>query len=52
MLDHTPLSELRACRLAGLSCDTYRHPPEPTAAMQTLSARIIELARVRLSPPA
>lgn len=47
MLDQTRLSERRACRLAGLSRDAFRHPPEPTAATQALSARIIELAQVR-----
>ena len=47
MLDQTVLSERRACRLAGLSRDTFRHPPEPTPATQALSARIIELAQVR-----
>src|SRR5690554_8184684 len=47
MLELTTLSERRACRLAGLSCDAFRHPPEPAAAMQALSARIIELAQVR-----
>src|SRR5690606_34166453 len=30
-----------------LSRDAFRHPPEPTAATQALSARIIELAQVR-----
>jgi len=47
MLDQTVLSERRACRLAGLSRDAFRHPPEPTPATQALSARIIELAQVR-----
>jgi len=47
MLELTTLSERRACRLAGLSRDAFRHPPEPAAATQTLSARIIELAQVR-----
>jgi putative transposase len=47
MLEHTSLSERRACRLAGLSRDAHRHPPEPTASTQALSARIIELAQVR-----
>ena len=47
MLDETPLSERRACRLVGLSRDAFRHPPEPTPATQALSARIIELAQVR-----
>ncbi|HET6397298.1 MAG TPA: IS3 family transposase [Pseudoxanthomonas sp.] len=47
MLDQTVLSERRACRLAGLSRDAFRHPPEPTPATQALSARIIELAQIR-----
>ena len=47
MLEMTSLSERRACRLAGLSRDSFRHPPEPTPATQALSARIIELAQVR-----
>ena len=47
MLGQTRLSERRACRLAGLSRDAFRHPPEPTVATQALSARIIELAQVR-----
>lgn len=47
MLELTTLSERRACRLAGLSRDAFRHPPEPAAATQALSARIIELAQVR-----
>lgn len=47
MLELTTLSERRACRLAGLSRDAFRHPPQPTAATQRLSARIIELAQVR-----
>ena len=47
MLELTAVSERRACRLAGLSRDSFRHPPEPTAATQVLSARIIELAQVR-----
>ncbi|WP_225763617.1 IS3 family transposase [Stenotrophomonas sp. Marseille-Q4652] len=47
MLDQTVLSERRACRLAGLSRDAFRHPPVPTPASQALSARIIELAQIR-----
>lgn len=47
MLKMTSLSERRACRLAGLSRDSFRHPPEPTQATQALSARIIELAQIR-----
>ena len=47
MLDATAVSERRACRLAGLSRDAFRHPPEQAPATQALSARIIELAQVR-----
>ena len=47
MLELTAVSERRACRLAGLSRDAFRHPPEQTPATQALSARIIELAQVR-----
>ena len=47
MLELTTVSERRACRLAGLSRDSFRHPPEATASTQALSARIIELAQVR-----
>ncbi len=49
MLDATAVSERRACRLAGLSRDAFRHPPEQAPATQALSARIIELAQVRRS---
>src|SRR5690606_31911935 len=47
MLETTQVSERRACRLAGLSRDVFRHPPEQAPATQALSARIIELAQVR-----
>lgn len=47
MLEVTTVSERRACRLTGLSRDTFRHLPEPTAATQALSARIVELPQVR-----
>lgn len=47
MLDATALSERRACRLAGLSRDAFRHPPEATPATQALSTRIVELAQAR-----
>jgi putative transposase len=47
MLEASAVSERRACRLAGLSRDAFRHPPEPAPATQALSARIIELAQVR-----
>ncbi|WP_404947955.1 IS3 family transposase [Rubrivivax sp. JA1026] len=41
------LSERRACRLVGLSRDSYRHPPEADAATRELAARIVEIAHVR-----
>ena len=47
MLEATTVSERGACRLAGLSRDAFRHPPEQAPATQVLSARIIELAQVR-----
>lgn len=47
MLNHSQVSERRACRLAGLSRDAFRHEPVPTPAIQALSARIVELAQQR-----
>jgi putative transposase len=47
MLEQLSISERRACRLAGLSRDAFRHPPEPSAATQLLSTRLIELSQVR-----
>jgi putative transposase len=47
MLKETTLSERRACRLAGLSRDAFRHPPTTSAADQALSGRLIELAGMR-----
>ncbi|KZC16120.1 transposase [Rhodanobacter sp. FW510-R12] len=47
MLDLTEVSERRACRLAGLSRDAFRHPPVPSAAVCDLSARLVELAQTR-----
>lgn len=41
------ISERRACRLAGLSRDAFRHPPVTTAATTALSGRLIELAQAR-----
>lgn len=41
------LSERHACRLVGLSRDSYRNPPMVDAMTQTLSAKIIEIAQVR-----
>ena len=41
------LSERRACRLVGLSRDSYRNPPVVDEATQRLSAKIVEIAQVR-----
>lgn len=41
------MSERRACRLAGLSRDAFRHPPIPSAATVALSEKMIALARIR-----
>lgn len=47
MVEDHHLSERRACRLVGLSRDSYRHPPESDAATRELAARIVEIAHVR-----
>ena len=47
MLELTAVSERRACRLAGLSRDAFRHVPEATPATQALSAKLVELAQAR-----
>jgi putative transposase len=41
------LSERRACRLVGLSRDSYRHPPEADQVSKELSSKIVEIAHVR-----
>ena len=41
------MSERRACRLVGLSRDSYRNPPVPSELNGTLSGQIIELAHLR-----
>ena len=41
------ISERRACRLAGLSRDAFRHPPVASAATTVLSGRLVELAQAR-----
>lgn len=47
MIAQHHLSERRACRLVGLSRDSYRNPPQPDQASQDLSSKIIEIAQVR-----
>lgn len=41
------LSERRACRLVGLSRDSYRCPPQPNVQNQALKDKIVEIAHVR-----
>ncbi len=43
------LSERRACRLVGLSRESYRHPPQTDAQPQQLSDRIVDIAHERRS---
>ena len=47
MIEQFDRSERRACRLVGLSRDSYRHPPEQDPQTATLSAAIIDIAQVR-----
>jgi putative transposase len=49
MVEEIHLSERRACRLVGLSRDSYRHPPTIASMNQILSGKIIEIAHVRRS---
>jgi putative transposase len=41
------LSERRACKLVGLSRESYRHRPEVDAVTQELSSKIVEIAHAR-----
>ena len=47
MITQHHLSERRACRLVGLSRDSFRHPPEPDQATVELSGKIVEIAQAR-----
>ena len=47
MIEEHHLSERRACRLVGLSRDSYRHPPQPDAQTTALQGKIVEIAQVR-----
>jgi putative transposase len=47
MIEQHHLSERRACRLVGLSRDSYRNPPVVDEATQQLSAKIVEIAQAR-----
>ena len=47
MVEEFDLSERHACRLVGLSRDSYRHPPAPNEQNVTLKAAIIDIAQAR-----
>ena len=47
MLEQHHLSERHACRLVGLSRDSYRHPPQPSELNATLGEQIRQTALVR-----
>jgi putative transposase len=47
MVSEHHLSERRACRLVGLSRDSYRHSPAPDQATIDLRGKIIEIAQAR-----
>ena len=47
MVSEHHLSERRACRLVGLSRDSYRHPPETEPMTQDLTGKIVEIAQAR-----
>lgn len=47
MIQDHQLSERHACRLVGLSRDSYRNPPQPDQLTRDLCARIVDIAHVR-----
>ena len=47
MIEQCDLSERRACRLVGLSRDSYRNPPEADQMTKDLSGKIVEIAHAR-----
>jgi putative transposase len=47
MIEQCDLSERRACRLVGLSRDSYRHPPEADQMSKDLSGKLVEIAHAR-----
>ena len=47
MIEQHHLSERHACRLVGLSRDSYRHPPQPSEVNARLSEQIRQTALVR-----
>ncbi len=47
MIQDHQLSERHACRLVGLSRDSYRKPPQPDQLTRDLCVRIVDIAHVR-----
>ena len=47
MIEQFDLSERRACRLVGLSRDSYRNAPQPSEQTRALGRAIVEIAHVR-----
>ncbi len=47
MIQDHQLSERHACRLVGLSRDSYRNPPQPDQLSRDLCERIVDIAHVR-----
>ena len=47
MIEQFQLSERRACRLVGLSRDSFRNPPMASEQTQTLRCRIVDIAHQR-----
>ncbi|WP_457325159.1 IS3 family transposase, partial [Roseateles sp. P5_E11] len=47
LINEHQMSERRACRLVGLSRDSYRHPPVASAQTAALKAKIVEIAYAR-----
>jgi putative transposase len=47
MVEQYHRSERHACRLVGLSRDSYRNPPEPDQMTKDLSGKIVEIAQLR-----
>ena len=47
MIQDHQLSERHACRLVGLTRDSYRNPPQPDQLTRDLCERIVDIAHVR-----
>lgn len=47
MVEQYHRSERRACRLVGLSRDSYRHPPETDPMTRDLTGKIVAIAQAR-----